>query len=89
MARENETAFAESTPEGWTYLGTWGIVYQFGQYDFETRYELDDYASLGVGFGSEAQQRLMIEWMEFVDQARPGESCLMKRVSDLTILPVT
>ena len=83
---ENEAAFAEGLPEGWTYLGTWGTVHQLGRYDFETRYELDDYAALGAGFGSETKQRLLLEWMEFVDQSRPGETNLVKSMSDIVIL---
>jgi hypothetical protein len=84
---ENEATYAENAPEGWTYLGTWGTVRAFGEYDFETRWELEDYATLGEGWGNETFQRLQQEWLEFIDQARPMRADLMKSISDVSIFP--
>jgi hypothetical protein len=84
---ENEAAYAENATEGWTYLGTWGTVRGFGKYDFEERWELEDYATLGEGWGNETFQRLNLEWLEFVDQTRDMEAYLMKSVSDVSIMP--
>jgi hypothetical protein len=84
---ENEAAYAQNAPEGWTYLGTWGSVRFFGVYDFESRWELEDYATLGEGWGNETFQRLQQEWLEFIDQARPMRADLMKSVSVINIFP--
>jgi hypothetical protein len=86
---ENEAAYAENAPEGWTYLGTWGTVHWLGKYDAETRWELDDYASLGEGWGDETFQRLSLEWWEFMDLTRDIETNLMKSMSVVSIHPGT
>ena len=44
----------------------------------ESRWEIDDYAALGAGFGNDEFQALMIEWEEFGDSSRPSPSVLMK-----------
>jgi len=82
---ENESLLAENTPEGWTYLGTWFTVRGFGRYGCETRWELDDYAVLGAGWGNETSQQLTREWTEFVDLGRDGEHCLMKSAADVSV----
>ena len=83
---ENEPLIAENAPAGWTYLGTWFTVMGFGKYDCETRYEIDDYGTLGAGFGNETYQRLMLEWMEFIDLTQAGETYLMKSSTDISIM---
>jgi hypothetical protein len=82
---ENESELATNAPEGWTYLGTWFTVRGFGQYDCETRWELDDYGALGAGWGNETYQQLMREWMEFADLARDSETYLMKSAADVYV----
>jgi hypothetical protein len=82
---ENEPLIAENEREGWTYLGTWFTVRGLGRYGCETRWELDDYAALGAGWGNETTQRLTREWIEFVDQSRDGETYLMKSTSDVSV----
>lgn len=82
---ENESLLAGNTPEGWTYLGTWFTVRGFGRYGCETRWELDDYAALGAGWGNEISQRLTREWMEFVDLSRDDEHYLMKSAADVSV----
>ena len=67
-------------------MGTWFTVQGFGSYPVESRWEVDDYASLGSGFGDEVFQRLMREWSEFGDESRPDESCLLKSATDVAIL---
>ncbi len=83
---ENDEAFRDHAPDGWTYLGTWFTVQGFGSYPVESRWEVDDYASLGSGFGDEEFQRLMREWSEFGDESRPGEAYLMKSATDVAIM---
>jgi hypothetical protein len=82
---ENATELAKHAPEGWTYLGTWFTVLGFGHYACETRWELDDYAALGSGFGDEAFQKLFREWMAFTDQRDPGETYLLKSADDVSV----
>jgi hypothetical protein len=80
----NVDALQASAQEGWTYLGTWFTVHGFGSYQVETRWEVEDYSSLGGGFG-EDETRLIVEWMEFVDDGRPTEAYLMKSAADVLI----
>ena len=82
---DNEKAIAENQPEGWTYLGTWFTCRQFGKYDCETRYELDDYDTLGADWGNETNQQLMREWLEFIDLNRASETYLMKSAHDVIV----
>jgi hypothetical protein len=81
---KNESAMKESESEGWTYLGTWFTVRGFGRYDCEARWELDDYDALGAE-QTEANLRLMLESLEFIDLARDMETCLMKSTADVRI----
>lgn len=82
--RENEKLIADNTPEGWTYLGTWLTVYGFGMHDVEVRFELDDYAALGAGFGNDTYQRLLRESQAFMEPGSNGT--LMKSASDVAVL---
>ena len=54
----NNTALHEHQPPGWTYLGTWFSVRGFGDFHCESRFQLEDYVSLGSGFGDDESQRL-------------------------------
>ena len=86
---KNREAFGDHAPTGWSYVGTWFTVQGFGSYQAETRWELDDYASLGSGFGDEENQRLLAEWFDFVAEGRPNETYLMKSADDVSILKGT
>lgn len=83
--RKNDKIMHEDQGEGWHYLGAWFTVRNFGQYDCEIRYELDDYAALGSGFGSDALQKA---WLEAFDYLAPnqGETYLMKSSEDVIIM---
>jgi hypothetical protein len=59
-------------------------VRAFGQFDVETHWELDDYSALGAGFGDEAFQRLLGEWLGFIDGQ--VQSSLMKSAEDVDVL---
>jgi len=83
---DNSAAWAENAPDGWKYLGTWFTVMWFGQYECETRWEVDDYAALGAGFGNETFQRLLKEWQAFLDHARDIDTYLLKSAEDVDIL---
>jgi hypothetical protein len=84
---KNDQVLRDGAPEGQEYLGTWFTVQGFGDYDAESRWELEDYASLGAGFGSDQFQALMQEWEDFADTARPQQSVLMKSEDDVLIAP--
>jgi hypothetical protein len=78
----------EGQSPGWKYLGAWFTVHSLGQYDFEMRFEIDDYAALGTGFGNEEMQKA---WLEIYDAFAPnvGETCLMKSAEDVWIMKGT
>jgi hypothetical protein len=86
---DNTANLAAHAAEGWTYRGTYFTVRGFGDYSNETRWEIDDYAALGAGFGDQDSVRLTQEWMDFVDQTRPFQATLYKSASDVEILPGT
>ena len=85
----NEEAMREHQPEGWSYLGTWFTVLGFGSYQAESRWEVDDYAGLGAGFGDETLQELTIQTIDFIDAGRPPETYLMKGTSDVAVMEGT
>ena len=82
---------ADNAPEGWTYLGTWLTVRHLGRYDGEMRFELEDYAALGSGFGTEVFQRLFVEkYHEFIDFSRGQiEASLMKSPTEVYVMEGT
>ena len=82
---KNDQVIRDDAPEGQTYLGTWLTVQGFGTHGAESRWELDDYAALGSGMGTENFQKLIVEWFDFVDFSRPNETTLMKSESDVFV----
>lgn len=84
---DNSRLLAEGAPEGWTYVGTWFTVRNFGQYDCEVRWELADYDALGSGFGTEALQMAWLESWDLIDWSQRGETYLMKSASDVQVMP--
>jgi hypothetical protein len=83
--KKNDDLLRNGAPTGWTYLGTWFTVQGLGEYDVESRWELDDYATLGSGPGSDEFLAMMDEWDEFGDTSRPQQSVLMKSEDDVRI----
>jgi hypothetical protein len=84
--RDNEDAMREHAADGWHYAGTWFTVRSFGAYAVESRWDIDDYAALGSGFGDEAGIRLIQDWFELVDQSRPFEAALYKDANEVDVL---
>lgn len=82
---EHDDTIRSSSREGWTYLGTWFTVQGFGAYQAEVRFEIDDYAALGAD-SSEDNEKVLQQWMDFVDDRRPVDTSLMKSASDVIIL---
>ncbi len=83
--KKNDRLLHDGNSEGWHYLGAWFTVRSFGHYDCEMRWELDDYAALGSGFGSDALQEA---WREAFEYFAPnqGETYLMKSAEDVIIM---
>jgi len=86
--KKNDKLLHEGMPEGWQYLGTWCTVRNFGRYDCEMRFELDDYAALGADFGSDALQQAWLEIFDFI-APNQGETYLMKSSEDIIIMKGT
>ncbi len=85
--RKNRQVFQDHAPEGWTYLGTWFTVQGFGPHDAESRWELEDYGSLGTGFGDEENQRLLAEFIsEYQDDVNRPQVSLMKSMDEVSAL---
>ncbi len=80
---ESRDTFEEGCPEGWHYLGTYLTVRWLGQFDVETHWELDDYGVLGAGFGDEAFQALLAQWLGFIDGQ--VQACLLKSAEEIQI----
>jgi hypothetical protein len=85
--RQNEQTFAEHAPEGWEYAGTYLTVRSLGLSEVETRWNLEDYASLGAGWGDETELALTQQWYAYVDTTRPMTGALFKSISDVSVLP--
>jgi hypothetical protein len=83
--KTNDQLLRNGQPEGWTYLGTWFTVRNFGHYDCEMRYELQEYAALGANFGSEALQKAFLDIMDWFAET-PGETTLMKSAEEVIIM---
>jgi hypothetical protein len=84
---DNHEGLRDHLPDGWHYLGTWFSVRGFGAHDCEVRYELDDYAAPGEGFGDEVSVGLLKEFFEkYQDSARPTEAYLLRAAGDVDIL---
>ena len=85
--RDNEQALKDHAADGWHYVGTWFTVRVFGDSQVESRWDIDDYAALGSGFGDDTAIRLINEWFEFVDQTRPMKGSLLKSAAEVDVLP--
>jgi hypothetical protein len=84
--RTNEENLKNHTRPGWTYLGTWLTVGGFGDYDGESRWALESYASLGEGWGDETAQRLLSEFFGMVDHVN-REANLLRSVATVQSAP--
>ena len=84
--QKNAEALTANSPDGWAYDGTYFTVMGFGTHQVETRWEVEDYASFGSGFGTETFQRLFHEWNDFINTNLPGETYLMKSADDVAIM---
>lgn len=83
--RANEDDLRAHTRPGWTYLGTLMTVGGFGDYDGESRWALESYASLGEGWGDEVAQRLLGEFFEQIQT--DSESTLLRDVTTVQSAP--
>lgn len=83
---DNKETLKQAEAEGWRYLGTWFTVRGFGRYTCETRWEIEDYSTLGSGFGPEPFQELMKQWLNMVD-INTMEVSLLKSTEDVRVLP--
>lgn len=84
--RANEEDLKSHARPGWTYIGTWLTVGGFGDYDGESRWSLESYASLGEGWGDETAQRLLSEFFELIDSVH-HESNLLRNVATVSSPP--
>ena len=84
--RSNETRLAEHSRPGWSYLGTWMTVGQFGNYSGEQRWSLESYSSLGEGWGDEIAQQLGAEFFGMIDGVH-NEANLLRSVSTVSSMP--
>ena len=82
----NEENLKEHTRPGWTYLGTWLTVGGFGEYDGESRWSLESYASLGEGWGDEVAQQLLADFLLTTDHVH-RQANLLKSVATVESVP--
>ena len=84
--RTNEDDFKEHTRPGWTYLGTWMTVGGLGEYDGESRWSLESYASLGEGWGDEVAQQLLADFLMTTDNVHQ-QANLLRNVATVSSAP--
>jgi hypothetical protein len=83
--RANEDDLKTHTRPGWTYVGTLMTVGGFGDYDGESRWALEGYASLGEGWGDDVAQRLLSEFFALIE-TKPDVS-LLRNVATVQSAP--
>ncbi|MDH3462849.1 MAG: hypothetical protein OEM32_04395 [Acidimicrobiia bacterium] len=81
--RANEDQLRAHPRPGWTYLGTFMTVGAFGEYDGESRWELDSYASLGEGWGDEVARQLLGEFLDSTDNVH-RQANLLRNVATVS-----
>ena len=82
----NEENLKEHARPGWTYLGTWMTVGGFGEYDGESRWALEGYASLGEGWGDEVAQQLLADFLMATDNVH-NQASLLRSVTTVSSPP--
>jgi hypothetical protein len=83
--RANEENFKAHARPGWAYIGTSMTVGGFGEYDGESRWSLESYASLGEGWGDEVAQRLLGEFFALIETKR--DVSLLRNVATVQSAP--
>jgi hypothetical protein len=69
---------------GWKYLGSYFTSFGIGVYDFEYRFEIENFASIDAwrDVPDAAWKRIYYEIMEFVDESRPTETTFLREASE-------
>lgn len=71
---------------GWNYKSTNIVVQGFGDFDAESRWELDDYAALGAGPGSDEFHEANLEFFrDYLDDRFPMEVSLTKTANEIFV----
>lgn len=81
---ENLTARIEEET-GVRYVNTYFTILGFGEYTFETWWELPDWAALDELRDSEAGTELMGKMLTFVDQSRSGTARALRTPDDVQV----
>ena len=85
---KNEHVLRERAAEGWTFLGTYLTVQGLGDYDVEQRWQIDDYARLGSGWGHDEEfDRVIRESLGFMDGRFVAQ--VVKSVDEVMVLAGT
>lgn len=83
---KKQEANLPTPPPGWTYKSTYFVVQGFGEYDAESRWELDDYAALGSTGGSAEWDAANKEFFEeYYDDRFPMATTLLKSAADVFV----
>ncbi len=82
--KDNREAFESSSPEGWSYGGTFFVVRSFGDYTCETRWNLSHYGAMDAtnppGF-----EHLVDEWTDFA-ATNSVRAALLKGVDEVIMM---
>ena len=85
---KNEEVMRDNAPAGWTYRGTFVTVQALGDFDVEQRWQIDDYANLGAGWGhDEVWDRTLAEAQDFVEGR--VSATVVKSVDEVAVLEGT
>ena len=74
--RDNDDKLTATSPEGWTYLGTYLTVRGFGDCDCKSRWELTDIGALANPFRDPIHDVVF----GFIHDSRPMTSTLLKKL---------
>ncbi len=84
--RENQDRMEQHNRPGWAYLGTWVTVGGFGNYTGESRWSLDNYESLGSGWGDEIAVELGSQFFSMIDPVH-REANLLRSTATASSMP--
>jgi hypothetical protein len=84
----NDQALHDHQTPGWTYLGAWFSVRGFGQFQAESRFQLEGYEASGSGPGDDETQRYARELAEtYIDWTTKPMAALYRTAHDVRIAP--
>ena len=84
---EHQENYAKALPKGWKYLGCYYTVFHMGRFEFQIRYEIDNFAAYDTlrAYEDKEFNRLLAEIYDFININFPIEVEVVKSVEEVKI----